>query len=156
MLAAGDLDRSQFERLELEDGRLPDGTSILSLFYSEDKNVRKYLSINVADPCDVINNNSEEVLNDITKKRKLANTDLVNSTSEVDRWWPKISLYALDALEELYSAPTEEEMMAQQGPLSDQRTRTVNPETPQGDENVTTSSNEGTETPPEDRETTEE
>lgn len=36
MLNDGDLDRSQFERLELEDGRLADGTSVLALFYSED------------------------------------------------------------------------------------------------------------------------
>lgn len=154
MLQAGDLDRSQFERLELEDGRLPDGTDILSLFYSEEKNVRNYLSMNVADPCDVLNNDYKKISDSITKQKKLANTDLVNARNEVDRWWPKVSLYALSALEKLYNPITEQPVPA--GPLSDQRTRTKNPNTPQGDENVTTSTTEGTETPPEDRETVEE
>ncbi len=150
MLAAGDIDRSQFERLELEDGRLPDGTEVLNLFFSEDENLRKYLSMGVSNPCDTLNNDPVEMQDKITAKKKLASTDFINSTNDVQKWWPRIALYALDALDELYNPPVLDEQGVK-GPLSDQRTRTVNPNAPKGGENVTPSATEGTETPPEDK-----
>jgi hypothetical protein len=155
MLQAGDLDRSQFERLELEDGRLPDGTDILNLFFSTDKNLSEYLDMGVANPCDTINNDPIEMSKKIINKKKLASTDLINAKNDIDRWWPKVSLYALDALDKLYN-PEPEIQPASNGPLSEQRTRTKNPNTPQGNENVTTSTSEGQETPPEDAQTVEE
>lgn len=56
MLADGDIDRGQFERLELRDGRLADGSSILSLFYSDDRQISKMLDLGVDDPLDVSGN----------------------------------------------------------------------------------------------------
>lgn len=153
MLAAGDLDRSQFERLELEDGRLPDGTEILNLFYSENENLRNYLSLGVSNPCDVLNNDVIAMTNKITDKKKVASTDMINATNDIEKWWPRISLYALDALDKLYNPPMPVLPNGVAGPLSDQRTRTVNPNAPKGNENVTTGTNEGTETPPEDKDT---
>jgi hypothetical protein len=158
MLSAGDLDRSQFERIELEDGRLPDGTDILNLFYSEDKNLRKYLQLGVDNPCDYLNNDSDEMQNKITDKKQVASTDMINATNEVDKWWPKISLYALDALDKLYQPIVKAEADAElaldqqaldeatasaKKPLSDQRSRTVNPGSPK-DSTVSPSSKDST------------
>jgi hypothetical protein len=50
MVGDGDLQRSQFEQLELADGRLPDGACVLALFYSEDPKVKELLDLGVDDP----------------------------------------------------------------------------------------------------------
>lgn len=153
MLRAGDLDRSQFERLELEDGRLPDGTDVLNLFFSTDTTLRKYLTMGVDNPCDIYNNDMVKMQDKITKNKMTASTDLVNARDDLERWIPKIALYALDALDELYN-PTmgPEEKSATPGkPLSVQRTRTVNMNAAQGDENTDFESRDSETVPPQDQ-----
>lgn len=59
MLDDGDMTDDQFEALELADGRLEDGTSVLALFYSEDPQVTQYLDLGVDDPLDIVGNSSE-------------------------------------------------------------------------------------------------
>ncbi|MHC4104491.1 MAG: hypothetical protein ACYSR9_06090, partial [Planctomycetota bacterium] len=49
----GDLSQGQFEELELSDGRLPDGTSVLNLFLTTDPAMQELLSISVPNPLDV-------------------------------------------------------------------------------------------------------
>lgn len=155
MMASGDLDRSQFERLELEDGRLPDGTDVLNLFFSEDPNVSQYLNMGVSNPCDIYSNDPDIMTKKIVNKKKTASTALVNATNDLERWYPRVALYALDALDELYNPPllpvqgAPSAVPGTTGPLSDQRTRTRNPAYPRGNENVTPGSNEGVKKPPE-------
>lgn len=48
MLQSGDISNAQFEELELEDGRLPDGTSVLSLFNHPD--YKAMLNLGTPDP----------------------------------------------------------------------------------------------------------
>jgi len=48
MLQSGDISNAQYEELELQDGRLPDGTSVLSLFNHPD--YRAMLNLGVPDP----------------------------------------------------------------------------------------------------------
>jgi hypothetical protein len=48
MLQAGDISNAQYEELELQDGRLPDGTSVLSLFNHPD--YKAMLNLGVPDP----------------------------------------------------------------------------------------------------------
>ena len=62
MLDKGDLTPAQFERMELEDGRLPDGASILTLFYSEDEEIKQYLS-DVGDPKTMLERDIDSALN---------------------------------------------------------------------------------------------
>jgi hypothetical protein len=96
--------------------------------------------------------------NKITDKKQVASTDMINATNEVDKWWPKISLYALDALDKLYQPIVKAEADAElaldqqaldeatasaKKPLSDQRSRTVNPGSPK-DSTVSPSSKDST------------
>lgn len=50
MADSNDITRTQFEMMELEDGRLQDGTPILSLFYSNDADIKQMLDLGVDDP----------------------------------------------------------------------------------------------------------
>lgn len=50
MLEDGDITRPQFEQMELDDGRLDDGTSVLSLFFSDDEDFKQLLSVGIENP----------------------------------------------------------------------------------------------------------
>ena len=45
MLSDGDISESQFEQMELEEGRLPSGDSVLTLFFSTDPDISSLLSL---------------------------------------------------------------------------------------------------------------
>lgn len=102
MLNDGDLDRSQFERLELEDGRLADGTSVLALFYSEDPLLKDYLDLGVADPLDIEMQDPETIQRLIREKQAEVNRVLVNAKNEIDRWPAYKAFMALVKLEQVY------------------------------------------------------
>ncbi len=101
MMEAGDLERSQFERLELEDERLDDGTSVLALFESEDPEMRAYLRLGVAgfNPFDIDPETAGDLLPQIHKKMMQAQADIVNGTNQEARWKATQAYYALKALE---------------------------------------------------------
>jgi hypothetical protein len=131
MLADGDITRGQFIRLELEDGRLEDGSSILALFYSKDKLLKKYLSVGVDNPLDTENNNMEEILRLIREKKMLAKSDYINETSREKKEEIFKAMLALDFLEREYVQPstgvtqTESEKLEGEKPEIEKRTRTV-------------------------------
>lgn len=102
MVEAGDLERGQFERLELEDGRLTDGTSVLALFYSEDKKINKYLKLPVENPLDTEANSWESIKDAVEKNTVDALTVIVNSSNPDDRWNAQKALAALRELRKLY------------------------------------------------------
>jgi len=62
MVEQGDLTSSQFERLELEDGRLPEGAPIITLFYTSDPALREMLDVGVPDPLDPAQTDPETML----------------------------------------------------------------------------------------------
>ena len=103
MVEVGDLERGQFERLELEDGRLTDGTSVLALFYSDDKQIKKLMDIGVENPLDVEGNSWETIKTAVEKKVVDALTIVVNSSNPDERWNAQKALAALRELRELYS-----------------------------------------------------
>jgi len=107
MLEVGDLDRSQYELLELKDGRLPDGTDILALFQTKNAAFRPYLSLGIADfnPFDVDAARAEEILPVVRKKMAVAYQDMVDGTNQNLRWIATQALYALKALEEKVKPP---------------------------------------------------
>jgi hypothetical protein len=113
MLADGDITQSQFEALELEDGRLGDGLPVISLFYSQDPIMRVLLALpGIDDPLDVEANDKEAVLFEISRRR----TEMMQMVnSEGKGAWQKSHdarqvLAALDALEELYNKQAKPEI----------------------------------------------
>jgi hypothetical protein len=110
MLETGELSEAQFEDLELEDGRLSDGSDVLILFNSPDPFFRDVLALGIAEPLDVGGNDEEVVLAAIED----AALDLMaisgNPVSARERDQAKRALAALRALKELYEGQQEEEV----------------------------------------------
>lgn len=140
MVEDGDLDQSKFERMEMEDGRLPDGTPILSLFYADRSNdVSKYLDVGVADPLDLEGNDPQRVLDAIQDQRRETMSVLANSGSRPTRQVALQAYYALQQLEMRYRNPeiylTLGDMPNKPEPnYIDPRTRRVDVKTPNANE----------------------
>jgi hypothetical protein len=123
MLETGELSEAQFEDLELEDGRLSDGTDVLILFNSPDPFFRDVLALGIPEPLDVSGNDEETVLAAIED----AALDLMaisgNPASAKQRDQAKRALAALRALKELYEGQQEEEV--DEPPVVDEGTEPV-------------------------------
>jgi len=65
ILSDGDLTPPQFESMELEDGRLPSGDSVLSLFFSTDKDIQGLLKLNMTNPLKIDEERVESAVNQI-------------------------------------------------------------------------------------------
>lgn len=104
MVEDGEVSQEQFERMELESGRLPDGNSSLILFYSKNQSIKKLLNLGsgISDPLDVKNNNIDEVLVAIGEKRRESMEVMANSSSEQERWSARMANSALVQLEQVY------------------------------------------------------
>ncbi len=103
MLNDGDLGRKDFELMELDDGRLPDGTNVGVLFFSADPLYRRHLATdNGADLLLVDSNEIEESVIDIQLRRNGAFKELAATTSTGKRDKLKITLSTLDWLENQY------------------------------------------------------
>lgn len=107
MLDSAELTRSQFERLELQDGRLADGTTVLALFYSEDPGLKEYLDLGVDDPLDLDGNDLLAMQALIREKIALVTTTLANEQSRPKKYPATQALYALLYLEKYYLNPME-------------------------------------------------
>jgi len=105
MFRDGDIDVSQFERLEMEDGRLQDGTPVVSLFYKKNSETSRYLDLGVADPLDIDSNNPEEMLKTIGEAKRETLKAMVNSGSLSSKSAANKSYYALVHLEKYYKNP---------------------------------------------------
>jgi hypothetical protein len=116
MVEVGDLERGQFERLELEDGRLADGTSVLALFYTDDSNIKKFLSLPMENPLDIESNTWDKLKPAVEKNTIDALTIIVNSSNPDERWAAHKALAALRALRKLYGL---EDAMDTKPPITD-------------------------------------
>jgi len=105
MFRDGDIDVSQFERMEMEDGRLQDGTPVVSLFYKKNSETSRYLDLGVADPLDIDSNNPEEMLKTIGEAKRETLKAMVNSGSLSSKSAANKSYYALVHLEKYYKNP---------------------------------------------------
>jgi len=106
MVEDGDITQEQFERMETLDGRLPDGTPVLSLFYSNSREYTQYLDLDVADPLDIESNDTKKVLSSIQENRREVLSDIQNKQwGEPNKTVAKLSLAALDLLEMRYKQP---------------------------------------------------
>jgi hypothetical protein len=106
MLEAGDLTEQQFEDMELGDGRLPDGTDVLNLFYSLDPVMQQMLAIGEGDVLNTEANSREIMLLAIEDKLIEIRAILVNPSRPKEFDAAKMAFAALMALKRLYSQPT--------------------------------------------------
>ena len=81
MLAWGEIDQSQFYRLELEDGRLANGTSVTSLFFSDNEMIGTMLDNQFDNILDFENNDPVEIFQYINERRADISKMLANSSS---------------------------------------------------------------------------
>ena len=126
MAEDGDVSRSQFERLELVSGRLPGGESVLTLFYSKQREISQYLEMGVDNPLDVYKNNVDGILSAIVDNRAKVMEALANTTSPAKRWYAMQADAALTHLELEYIGEKDDE--AEEGTTNnwvDDRVRTV-------------------------------
>lgn len=129
-LKASDIDQAQFEELELSDGRLPDGASVLNLFLTTDPAMQQLLSISTPNPLDVDANreNAEFVLEQIKDALLLANMQALNAPTARIKNQAKQATKALTELQRIYQNPDQpigeedtppEENNADEDPVSD-------------------------------------
>jgi hypothetical protein len=105
MYEDGDISNQQFERLELDDGRMPDGIPVTSLFYKKDGEFSRYLDLGVADPLNVQKNDPEKMIKKIAERRFEAMTDIANATTLATKNQMSRVLSALDQAEMRYRNP---------------------------------------------------
>lgn len=98
MLEDGDITESQFIRMELEDGRLPDNSSVLTLFYTKEKGLAKLLDLGVEDPLDKNANDQQAMLQSIQEKIAEAGMAMALARNQTDR---NNSYFAMVALAQL-------------------------------------------------------
>lgn len=127
MVADGDLSIEQFERLELQSGRLEDGTSVLSLFFDPD--YVDILSMSIPNPLDVEGNDPDLIKPIISQKRD----ELIQGLGLIKNYRQRaridVGLMALEYLESLYVSKTMDAI--RETPTDD------DDEDPEGDEEPT-------------------
>jgi hypothetical protein len=104
MVKNNELTQQQFVELELDEGRLSDGTDVLALFESTDRKMIELLDLGVNDPRDIEANDPAIILPEI--KAAIADVEqLILRNRDIAR--SKQALAALIALENLYKGPGE-------------------------------------------------
>jgi len=106
MMEDMEITRKQFERLELSDGRLPDGAPVVSLFYGKNGDYSDWLDVGTNDPLDKVSNDMEAMLEIIREKIADVSTALLMAkpnSPEADRAME--ALAALSKLDEFYRMP---------------------------------------------------
>jgi hypothetical protein len=101
MLEVGDLSEAQYEALELSDGRLPDGTSVLALFFSKDRAVKELIDLDIGEfnPFDASPVDAENLLPAIGERMAEIGAILVNSPDPDKRRLAQHAQAALKALQ---------------------------------------------------------
>jgi hypothetical protein len=103
MLADGDIDRGQFEMMELRSGRLPNGASVLTLFFSRDELMSGLLTIpDLAQPLNIAGHDAGSALSAIRRQTQAVHKVLAVAKSERVRKAVFYAVAALNALEAKY------------------------------------------------------
>lgn len=122
MLSDSDLSQSSFDQMELTDGRLPDGTSISSLYFDDDPVFVEFLRF-IPHPLQIVNNiraeeidpftgqtvvvlseeKADDVVASIQTQREVVLSALANTLSLRTKLKIHACYYALDWLEEQYN-----------------------------------------------------
>lgn len=100
----GDMKEAQLFYEELLEGRLPDGTSVLSLYHSYDTMIKTMLTLDgIKDPLDVEGNDEKKVIDAIKKQERFINETVVNSNIVAIKQKGMMALSALKALRIFYN-----------------------------------------------------
>jgi hypothetical protein len=102
MLDDGDIDRTSFEMMEANDGRLPDGTNIGVLFFANDPVFKKHLSIRGMDILQTRANEPLSAISKIQSKRSGLLKAWAATSSTKKRKQFMFALSALDWIESQY------------------------------------------------------
>jgi hypothetical protein len=106
MVSDGDLTRKQFEMLELEDGRLLNGTPIIALFHSSEARYKSLLTLEgIENPLDTTTNDPSYVIMQVDKATMNVNEKWLNAKGEEQRMVFQRAAAALEQLKELYIEP---------------------------------------------------
>lgn len=138
MLELNEISEAQFNLLEYQDGRLEDGTPILSLFYSPD--YAELLAMPFKDVLDVEMNSEEAIMDAVSERRGELLRMLGVSSNLRTRADVMKALFALDALEDLYEGehtpPPPPPQEGLEGSPTGQEGSTATPPPPDGGETV--------------------
>lgn len=102
MYIDGDVDQKTVEMIEAEDGRLYDGTDILTLFYSKDRIYQQLLDLGVEDALDVINNDRQMLAGRIAAARRACLKLIATTNSDEAARKARLALSALQYLIRYY------------------------------------------------------
>lgn len=105
MLDRGEITRIQFATLELEDGRLMDGSSVLALFFRDEPLINEYLDLGTDDPLNIEMNNKEAMKELIREKATSLAKKIMQTTDAENLILLKQALSALEELEDFYDNP---------------------------------------------------
>lgn len=106
----GDISKTQFEEMELDEGRLGDGSDILSLFSSTDNFFLDLLDLGVEEPLAINVNDPFEMIVEITLAALNAQDKIMNAGSATERLKARQALAALGKLKNLYTPLVTEEV----------------------------------------------
>lgn len=101
----GDITEAQFAYDELQEGRLPDGSTVLSLFQSDDALYKEFLTLpGIANPLDIEENEKDikKILDAISKQEQYINKIVVNTNIIVKKEKGLQCLQAFKALRTYY------------------------------------------------------
>lgn len=117
-LVAGDLSQAQFNASELEDGRLPNGDDVLTLFDSTDQLLIEMLDLGVDEPLLIDANDAIDMIIAIESQALEAQRRMVQAGSKAEREKARRALEALGKLKDVYKEgiirEIEEEVSAEQ------------------------------------------
>jgi hypothetical protein len=105
-LQSGDISDQQFEDMELADGRLEDGMSVLNLFYSTDPLLQPMLLLSEGDVLNPEANSRDVMIPAIDDKILEVRATLANPTRPKEFDTAKLAFAALTELRKLYTQPT--------------------------------------------------
>lgn len=102
MMAEGDLPQEMFEQMELEDGRMADGTPVSVLFYSEDPEFGELLNVGDS-PLAISDHDPDEMISEIQRTREKVLTVWAASSQPAREYKIRQAFHALDWLEQQYN-----------------------------------------------------
>lgn len=110
-LSSGDLTQSQFNQLELNDGRLPDARPVLNLFLSDDEQMQELIGLSIGDILNIDTNisNRDFILEGINERQLNAIALLESAGRPQQKDILNQAIKALDELKKLYETKTESE-----------------------------------------------
>jgi len=114
--SSGDISDAQFEALELQEGRVADGSSVLTLFSDPDEQMHELLALGVDDPLDVAANIGFDIRAAIDAQQRLALAVLATEGKPDIRRKARQAIAALNALAELYDGGGSEAESDQEEP----------------------------------------